>query len=79
MIKFIVKEEEPINIKFKSEHLQFKVSERPLILNGTDNYNDLINKPTINGKVLEGDKTSSDLGLNTVEAIYLITLSQLLN
>ena len=30
---------------------------------GTDNYNELINKPKINGTELVGDKTSQDLGL----------------
>ena len=31
---------------------------------GTDNYNDLVNKPSINGVTLAGNKTSSDLGIN---------------
>ena len=31
---------------------------------GTSNYNDLSNKPQINGVTLTGNKTSSDLGLN---------------
>ena len=30
---------------------------------GTSNYNDLENKPKINGVILEGNKTSSELGL----------------
>lgn len=30
---------------------------------GTSNYNDLENKPKINGVVLEGNKTSGELGL----------------
>lgn len=30
---------------------------------GTSNYNDLSNKPSINGVTLSGDKTTSDLGL----------------
>lgn len=32
---------------------------------GTTNYNDLTNKPSINGVTLEGNKTSEDLGINT--------------
>lgn len=32
---------------------------------GTDNYNELLNKPQINGTTLSGNKTSSDLGLAT--------------
>lgn len=31
---------------------------------GTDNYNDLVNKPSINGVTLAGNKTFSDLGIN---------------
>lgn len=31
---------------------------------GTDNYNDLVNKPSINGVTLAGNKTSSELGIN---------------
>jgi hypothetical protein len=30
---------------------------------GTSNYNDLQNKPSINGSVLKGNKTSAQLGL----------------
>lgn len=32
---------------------------------GTDNYNELLNKPQINGTTLSGNKSSSDLGLAT--------------
>ncbi len=32
---------------------------------GTNNYNELLNKPQINGTTLSGNKTSSDLGLAT--------------
>ena len=31
---------------------------------GTTNYNDLANKPSINGITLTGNKTSIDLGIN---------------
>lgn len=30
---------------------------------GTNNYNDLKNKPTLNGTTIQGDKTSGDYGL----------------
>ena len=30
---------------------------------GTDNYNELTNKPSINGNVLIGDQTGEELGL----------------
>lgn len=32
---------------------------------GTDNYNDLINQPKVNGITLVGNKTSDDLGINS--------------
>lgn len=34
---------------------------------GTSNYNDLSNKPSINGVTLTGNKTSADLGIAGVE------------
>ncbi len=33
---------------------------------GTTNYNDLANKPSINGITLTGNKTSIDLGINAI-------------
>ena len=33
---------------------------------GTTNYNDLTNKPSINGITLTGNKTSVDLGINAI-------------
>ena len=36
---------------------------------GTSNYNDLSNKPQINGHILNGNKTSSDLGLADEESV----------
>ena len=36
-----------------------------IISNGTTDYNDLSNKPTINNIELSGNKTSSDLGLQS--------------
>lgn len=35
---------------------------------GTSNYNDLSNKPQINGNTLSGNKSASDLGLVAAEA-----------
>ena len=37
---------------------------------GTDNYNNLSNKPSINGVVLEGNKTSKDLGIDTPTTLF---------
>lgn len=40
----------------------FKVKQKEnIILSYNKNYEDLVNKPSINGVTLEGDKTSSDL------------------
>lgn len=36
---------------------------------GTSNYNDLDNKPSINGVTLSGNKTADDLGLNAMATI----------
>lgn len=36
---------------------------------GTSNYNDLSNKPKINGVTLSGNKTSADLGIDTVSIV----------
>ena len=36
-----------------------------IMANGTTDYNDLSNKPTINNVELSGNKTSSDLGLQS--------------
>lgn len=37
----------------------------------SSNYNRLINKPSINGVTLEGNKTSEDLGLDVTDANYV--------
>lgn len=37
---------------------------------GTNNYNNLSNKPSINGVVLQGNKTSKDLGIYTPTTLY---------
>ena len=36
---------------------------------GTTDYNDLINKPKINGVILSGNKTSQELGLDEAEPL----------
>lgn len=40
---------------------------------GTNNYNDLENKPKINGVILEGNKTSSELGLTGDDKNFIYT------
>ena len=42
----------------------YKLSEGGSGGGGTSNYNDLTNKPSINGVTLSGNKTTSDLGIN---------------
>lgn len=37
---------------------------------GTNNYNNLSNKPSINDVVLEGNKTSEDLGIDTPTTLF---------
>ena len=39
---------------------------------GTEDYNALINKPSINGVVLQGDKTSAELGIES-DKFYVFT------
>ena len=34
---------------------------------GTSNYNDLQNKPTLNGVTIEGNKTSEDYGIESAD------------
>lgn len=39
---------------------------------GTFDYSQLSNKPSINGVILSGNKTSSDLGIRPVEVIHYV-------
>lgn len=39
---------------------------------GTSDYSQLSNKPSINGVTLAGNKTSEDLGINTVDIIHYV-------
>ena len=42
---------------------------------GTNNYNDLINKPSINGNTLQGNKTSQQLGLMPYTSLATVATS----
>lgn len=42
---------------------------------GTPNYNDLQNKPTLNGVTIEGDKTSEDYGIGSADAQKILEQS----
>ena len=42
---------------------------------GTSNYNDLQNKPTLNGVTIEGDKTSEDYGIGSADAQKILEQS----
>ena len=37
---------------------------------GSGSYSDLSNKPSINGHELSGNKTSAELGINPLTAVY---------
>lgn len=57
--------EQQINLEPENVEQQIELEEEPVIINqgGTQNYNELTNKPSINDITLEGNKTSQDLGL----------------
>lgn len=52
-------------ISRQASNLDLKVENRSES-GGTNNYNHLLNKPSIEGVVLQGDKTFDDLGLSRV-------------
>lgn len=47
----------------------------PVIGSGTDDYNDLINKPSINGVTLQGNKTNEEL---LIDAMTNVEIEELL-
>lgn len=49
-----------------SGHGSMRGSVRHSSVRVTDNYNDLLNKPQIEGNILENDKTYEELGLNKI-------------
>ena len=49
-----------------SGHGSMSGSTRTSVIKVTNNYNDLINKPMIEGNVVEEDKTYEELGLNKI-------------
>lgn len=57
--------EQQINLEPENVEQQIELEEEPVIINqgGTQNYNELTNKPSINNVELRGDKTSEELGL----------------
>lgn len=56
--------------KFFDERMKFtpKFNQdiRPVFGSGTTNYEDLENKPRINGVVLQGDKTNEELKIDSI-------------
>lgn len=42
--------------------------------NGTDDYEELINKPSINGAVLSGDKSFENLGLSPLSNLEIMSI-----
>lgn len=49
-----------------SMNLNFGVDVRPVISQGTTNYSDLENKPSINGVLLIGDKSNEELNITSL-------------
>lgn len=60
--------DETLDLKFGTEIV-------PVIGSGTDDYNDLINKPSINGVTLQGNKTNDEI---LISGIPNTTLEKLL-
>lgn len=44
---------------------------RPVFGEGTTNYEDLQNKPSINGVILQGDKSNEELKIDSISNIEL--------
>lgn len=54
----------PINIEQEYNEQEIFVYNEPVIIgDGTKNYNELYNKPSINGVILQGNKTSAQLNI----------------
>ena len=62
MIKLTVEDNNPLALEVNEEPLRVQV-DNELVNIGTDDYEELENKPSINDVELIGDKTSSELGL----------------
>lgn len=67
-----------LNVKFESqeEKMQLRVPEETVrvpVDNVTD-YQKLQNKPSINGEVLEGDKSFEDFGRRTINNMEIIKI-----
>ena len=60
--------DETLDLKFGTEIV-------PVIGSGTDDYNDLINKPSINGVTLQGNKTNEEL---LIDAMTNVEIEELL-
>lgn len=69
MVRLKVQED---NIKLKMnapDGATFRTNEYTPIISGSSDYNDLDNKPSINGNTLEGDMTAEELGIHMSELI----------
>ena len=68
-VNFSLEQNKPLNATFSVEQNELKASftaynEPPsIIVEGTENYNELENKPLINDVILEGNKTLDELGI----------------
>lgn len=72
--KFRIEEEPTYRFNAEGDQTHPFTPTSPINITGTSDYNDLENKPSINGHVLEGDQSSEDLGINIPTR-----LSQLIN
>ena len=72
--KFRIEEEPTYRFNAEGDQTHPFTPTSPINITGTSDYNDLENKPSINGHPLEGDQSSEDLGINIPTR-----LSQLIN
>lgn len=63
--------EQQINLEPENVEQQIELEEEPVIINqgGTQNYNELRNKPSINGITLQGNKNGADYNLADIYSV----------
>lgn len=71
--KFRIEEEPTYRFNAEGDQTHPFTPTSPINITGTSDYNDLENKPSINGHVLEGDQSSEDLGINIPTSLSQLT------
>lgn len=66
---FTVEDNPTYNFTAESDPERNFTPSSPINITGTSDYNDLENKPSINGNTLEGDKTPEELGIDIPEIV----------